>query len=203
MKVHNQILFVLLATTIFACGKKTSSEIIPKNEDTIKPQIDTIVKVVDMGDHIFNKWLGATIGSTSPLDTSEISKAKFKSFENYEKVNGMVKELKYFEVENIKPEITIKKEMIMLEYENSGFERFICTPEMVIISYHAYAGDDGGSHVIDLITNEVKSSDYTIFEVNENIAKICSDGYDDDGHYWHYGTLDLATDSITWDKLEH
>lgn len=203
LKIYTLVSIAFLTLGIFACGKKTSAEVIPKNEDTIVPKVDT-VKVNPMDSHVFNKWLEGTIGSTLPVDTSEISKAKFKSFANYEKVNEQVKKNKYFETKDIKPEVTIEKEMIMLEYDDGGFQRFICQPDRVILSYHASMGDDGGSYVIELNSEEEAIfHDYTIFKVKGNIADICSDGYDDDGHYWHYGKLDLKTDSITWGKIEH
>lgn len=156
--------------------------------------------------NILNAWLKDAIGYNSGINISTFKKSNFNSVENYKNsISNSFKEKIAFRVNGLKPEIEVSHKSIILRFENEeySYEKFIILEDKLIYSYHAGAGDDRRCVLYDLLTQREKEYPFNIQSVQNNIATISQDGYDNEGHFWQKGQLNLSTGSKSWGSKEH
>jgi hypothetical protein len=103
-------------------------------------------------------------------------------------------------------EIKIKANGLHFNLTDDDYSKYLLiNSEFLIVSYHLTAGSDGNSIFINLktMTPKLLEGYFIISFESENIVNVEKDYYDNKGHVWETGTLDLKTGKYTMVSIEH
>lgn len=210
------IIYLIAIIVLFtACKQNVSNEaaievtttpvVVDTAITTVPQQAQAAVQdIIQVQTDILNKWLSETIGCDFRVDLATIKKADFNSY-NYEKKasSAFISRIEFKE-NGRKPKISSSNKLITIDFTgDEGYEVFFVEENKFIFSYHLPAGSNGGSTVYDLITQKVKDYPFTFHNIKNGIAEITNDGYDDMGHFWQKGKLNMVTGNITWSAKEY
>lgn len=195
-------------------GVLASDSIIPEKDkvqksnqsNMEKENKNSAISEIETQCNILNIWLKDAIGYNTGININSFKKSNLNSAQNYKiLISNSVKDKIAYRVTGLKPEIEISNKSIILRFENEeySYEKFIILEDKFIYSYHAGAGDDRRCVLFDLLTNREKEYPFNIQSVQNDIAVISQDGYDNEGHFWQKGQLNLSTGSKNWGSKEH
>jgi hypothetical protein len=144
--------------------------------------------------------LAAKMSLSSDSDFDKKVKAAFEKIKNKEYTNNMF------------DSISVEKDIIKDSFNevcNDGCVSFVLTEQILVMSYNVNGTAFMGTHIIDLNTgNDILNENNSYFYVNgfdkeKSILKIDTNGLDNNGRYWKYGTYNLKTKISQFGKKEY
>jgi hypothetical protein len=204
---------ITLAILSIACNNAKQKELSLKEKELelkereLKLKEDsTKAAEAKMSDYdVMKKWITESLGHHFTIDPESLDEAGFNTTNYRGKAYlSSPKYDEYLQPCSDRPTTKISSRIIEVDLSDDETHRFyFFTDDKFIRTYHLIAGANGGSTVYDLLTKKNTDYQYTFGDIKGNQASISRDGYDNQGHYWQAGRLDLSTGKITWGSIEH
>ena len=181
---------------------KGQLDVAQKNNDKLlenNMQLNNRLAVLKDSVTFLQNNLAAKASLSSDSDFDKKVKAAFDKIKNKEYTNNMF------------DSISVEKDIIKDSFNeicNDGCVSFVLTEQILVMSYTGGVAFMG-THIIDLntgkdILNENNSYFYVNgFDKEKSILKIDTNGLDNIGRYWKYGTYNLKTKICQFGKKEY
>ena len=182
---------------------KGQLDVAQKNNDKLlenNMQLNNRVAVLKDSISFLQNNLAAIQSLSSDNDFDRKVQAAFDKIKNKEYTNNMF------------DSISVEKDIIKDSFNeicDDGCVSFVLTEQILVMSYNVNGTAFMGTHIIDLntgkdILNENNSYFYVNgFEKEKSILKIDTNGLDNNGRYWKYGTYNLKTKVCQFGKKEY
>jgi hypothetical protein len=81
-------------------------------------------------------------------------------------------------------------------------EKIFALETKFIYCYDVTIGAGREDSNFDFESNTDMEYHFKILSIDNGIAKITKDGYDNLGHYWQYGKFNVLTNQFYWEKID-